>query len=58
MTDQRIAYLQVLTDLQNHPRFSHQDILTITGFMSEEEVSRHIARCIALTQHTQEEVAQ
>jgi hypothetical protein len=41
-TSHRRALLAELVDLQN--RWEHQDILTITGFMSDAELEEHIAR--------------
>ena len=31
-----------LTSIQNEPRFENQDILTITGFMSDGQVLKHL----------------
>ena len=31
-----------LTSIQNELRFENQDILTITGFMSDEQVLKHL----------------
>ncbi len=41
----RKALLKELRDIQNHPYFEHQDIMTITGFMkTDQEVREHIER--------------
>lgn len=45
MTNERKDLLQALTQIQNHPAFDHQDILTITGCgMTDDEVRAHIER--------------
>lgn len=36
--------IQRLVRIQNTPRAVNQDILTITGFMSDEQVAAHLAR--------------
>jgi hypothetical protein len=47
MTETRKDLLQALTQIQNHPAFVHQDILTITGCgMSDHEVRAHIDACM------------
>jgi hypothetical protein len=43
MTPIRQDLLQALGQIQNHPLFAHQDIMTITGCgMTDDEVRRHI----------------
>lgn len=45
MTPTRQDLLNALCQIQNHPVFAHQDILTITGCgMSDDEVRAHIER--------------
>ena len=44
MTPRRKQQLDDLRDIQNHPHFGHVDILTITGFMTDNEVDEHIKR--------------
>ncbi len=47
MTEARKDLLQALTQIQNHPAFVHQDILTITGCgMTDYEVRAHIDSCM------------
>jgi hypothetical protein len=41
---QRDEMIQRLVSLQNEPANQHIDILTITGFMSDEQVATHLAR--------------
>ena len=41
-TDRRKALIAELVTLQNH--IDHVDILTITGFMNDDEVAAHVAR--------------
>ena len=39
--------LHALCQVQNHPLYTHQDILTITGCgMSDDEVRAHLESCI------------
>lgn len=40
MTDRRKNLIKLLTFVQN--RFTNQDIMTITGFMTDDEVGKHI----------------
>lgn len=48
MTPIRADLIKALTQVQNHPAFEHQDILTITGFMpTDEEVRAHLEANIA-----------
>lgn len=42
MTATRAALLTRLARVQNHDRNCHQDIMTITAFMDETEVLRHV----------------
>lgn len=45
MTPTRQIQLQVLGYIQNSVEFQHQDIMTFTGFMSDDaEVDKHILR--------------
>jgi hypothetical protein len=45
MTPTRQDLIQALTQIQSHPAFTHQDILTITGCgMTDFEVRAHIER--------------
>lgn len=45
MTPTRQDLLNALCQIQNHPAFANQDILTITGCgMSDDEVRDHIER--------------
>lgn len=37
-----------LEKLQNDPRFEHQDILTITGFMNDQQLEQHYQANLAL----------
>ena len=47
MTPVRQDLLKALTQIQNHPACINQDILTITGFMNDDEVRAHIEANIA-----------
>lgn len=40
----RQALIAKLTEIQNHPANWDRDILTITGFMTDEQVAAHIER--------------
>jgi hypothetical protein len=42
MTPTRQDLLQALGQIQNHPLYAHQDIMTFTGFMNDAEVREHI----------------
>lgn len=42
MTSVRQDLLKALAKIQNHPACKDQDIMTITGFMSDDEVRAHI----------------
>lgn len=45
MTNERRDLISALSQIQNHPAFANQDILTITGCgMSDDEVRAHIER--------------
>jgi hypothetical protein len=47
MTPARKDLLAALCQIQNHPAFTHQDILTITGCgMTDFEVRAHIDACM------------
>jgi hypothetical protein len=46
MTPARQDLIAALGQIQNHPMFAHQDIMTITGCgMSDDEVRTHIESC-------------
>ena len=58
MTEARAKFIQVLTFIQNHAENQNCDILTITGFMDDREVSRHIiAQAAALPRAKQAGIA-
>ena len=42
MTPTRQDLLAALGQIQNHPSCVNQDIMTITGFMTDDEVRAHI----------------
>lgn len=44
MTERRRELLTQLTTVQNQPWNDTRDLMTITGFMSDDEVVAHIAR--------------
>jgi hypothetical protein len=47
MTAARQDLIQALSQIQNHPFYREQDILTITGVgMTDDEVRQHIDSCI------------
>lgn len=47
-TPARIDLLSALGQIQNHPCFEHQDIMTITGCgMTDDEVRQHIESSMA-----------
>lgn len=47
MSPTRQDLIQALGQIQNHPAFVHQDILTITGCgMTDDEVRAHIDCCM------------
>jgi hypothetical protein len=42
--------IEWLLEVQNHPMFANQDIMTITGFMKDtQEVYDHFIRCLKQT---------
>ena len=43
MTSARREMIERLVNVQNAPGNEHVDILTITGFMSDAEVAKHLA---------------
>jgi len=48
MTPARQDLIQALSQIQNHPAFANQDILTITGCgMTDDEVRFHIEASMA-----------
>lgn len=42
MTSQRQDLIRAVGMIQNHPMYAHQDIMTFTGFMTDDEVREHI----------------
>ena len=44
MTETRRALMTRLVRIQNTGDFVNQDIVTITGFMTDEEMERHVER--------------
>ncbi|MPZ20152.1 MAG: hypothetical protein GEV06_19875 [Luteitalea sp.] len=44
MTSARRGMIERLVTIQNAPGNEHIDILTITGFMTDEQVAAHLAR--------------
>ena len=44
MTEARTKFIKTLTFIQNRGENATRDILTITGFMDDREVSRHVIR--------------
>jgi len=38
----RQALIQALGHVQNHPMYAHQDIMTICGFMTDDEILEHL----------------
>jgi hypothetical protein len=42
MTKARQDLIRAVGMIQNHPMYAHQDILTFTGFMTDNEVREHI----------------
>lgn len=53
----RQEMIQRLIKVQNHPLFQNQDILTITGFMNDDQVRRHVVDCINATYKYDEKAA-
>lgn len=43
MTERRRELIQALVKVQNAPGNEHVDIMTITGFMSDADVAKHLA---------------
>lgn len=43
MTERRSEQLQRLGEIQNRPEHECHDIMTITGFMDDDQVEQHIA---------------
>jgi hypothetical protein len=42
MTEVRKDLIRAVGMIQNHPMYAHQDIVTFTGFMTDDEVREHI----------------
>ena len=40
-------YYKDLSYVQNHPFYAHVDIMTITGFMNDEQKRKHIVSCVS-----------
>ena len=45
MTERRREQLGRLKEIQNTERYWNQDIMTITAFMDDAEVEKHIGQC-------------
>jgi len=59
MTEARKDLIAALGQIQNHPAFAHQDILTITGCgMTDAEVRAHIEACMVHVANFNFEAAQ
>lgn len=43
MEESREQLIKELIDIQNEPKFSHVDILTITGFMNDKQLANHVS---------------
>jgi hypothetical protein len=43
----RADLLSALAQIQNHPMYEHQDIMTFTALMNDDEVRLHIERNMA-----------